>query len=73
MAGPTSRPSDVDLPSSHAIQLVRDTVSYMVGLGIIVYQTVVGSTSTERPVMLGVAVAMIGVPTFLSLAARDPK
>ena len=48
-------------------------MSYLFGLGIIVYQAVVGSTSTERPIMLGVAVAMIGVPTFLSLTMRHPN
>jgi len=52
------------------VRLTRDIFSYVVGIGIIVEQTFVANQHTERPVILGVAVGMIGLPTYLQLASK---
>ena len=52
------------------IRLTRDIFSYIVGIGIIIEQTFVANQRTERPILLGVAVGMIGVPTYLQLATK---
>lgn len=61
-----TRPSRVRV----RIRITRDVFSYMVGIGIIIEQTFVANQNTERPILLGVAVGMIGLPTYLQLASR---
>lgn len=55
----------------HQIRVTRDFVLFCVGLSIIIEQTLIASAATERPVLLGLAAAMVGVPVYWTLAKRE--
>lgn len=60
-------------------RITRDTLMFSVGLIGVVHETaaiwVADQTFGERPVLLGVFVAMMGLPAFLHLDEKkgDPK
>lgn len=53
------------------IRITRDAATFTVGLAIIVQQVIVGSASNDRPYVLAVAAAMIGLPVFSQLIPRN--
>ncbi len=56
--------------TSRTFRITRDSVLFVAGLGIIIQQTAVGSAASERPYLLAVAAAMVGLPVFSQLTSR---
>lgn len=54
----------------HGIRITRDAITFTVGVLIVIEQVVVGSSANERPYLLALAAAMIGLPVFTSLGEK---